>query len=58
MDNSVNEKTWTTDQLRKEFEVIGFAAPYVVVIRKSDKVKGSLVFKHHPRIYFNFKEDK
>ena len=45
---------WTTDQLREEFDVVGFAAPFVVVIRKADKVKGSLEFTHNPRVYFNF----
>jgi hypothetical protein len=35
---------------------MGFAAPYVVVRRKSDGVKGSLEFTHHPRVYFNFQE--
>lgn len=49
------EQRWTTDQMREEFEVIGFAAPFVAVIRKCDGVKGSLEFTHSPRLYFNFK---
>jgi hypothetical protein len=48
---------WSTDQLRNEFEVIGFAAPFVVVRRKADGVKGSLEFTHNPRWYFNFVAD-
>jgi hypothetical protein len=51
------EQTWTTDQLREEFEVIGFMAPFVVVKRLSDGVKGSMEFTHHPRVYFGFKAD-
>jgi len=51
------EKTWTTKELQEEFEVIGFQAPFVVVKRLSDNVKGSLQFQHMPRIYFNFVED-
>jgi hypothetical protein len=47
---------WDTDALQREFEVVGFAAPYVVVIRKADRVKGTLEFTHHPRTYFNFQE--
>ena len=47
-------KVWSTDDLRKEFEVIGFMAPYVVVRRLSDNVKGSLEFQHSPRYYFNY----
>ena len=47
-------ETWTTDQLRDDFEVIGFMAPLVAVRRKSDGCKGSLEFQHSPRFYFNF----
>lgn len=47
---------WTTAELTTDFEVIGFAAPLVVVRRKSDGVKGSLEFQPHPRLYFNFEE--
>jgi hypothetical protein len=48
------EEKWTTDEVRELFDVIGFMAPFVVVIRKSDGVKGSLMFNHDPRVYFNF----
>jgi hypothetical protein len=51
------EQRWDTDQLRAEFEVIGFMAPFVVVKRKSDGVKGSMEFVHLPRFYFNFVPD-
>lgn len=47
-------QTWTTEQLREEFEVLGFMAPFVVVRRKSDQVRGTLTFRHHPRVYFDF----
>lgn len=58
--NKTKEKTtWTTDELRKDFEVIGFMAPYVSVRRKKDGVKGSLAFTHCPRLYSDFvKTDK
>lgn len=49
--------TWTTEELRRDYEVIGFAAPFVVVRRRSDGVKGSLEFTHSPRVYFGFSED-
>jgi hypothetical protein len=45
---------WTTEELAQEFEVIGFLAPFVVVRRKSDGVKGSFEFQHDPRFFFNF----
>jgi hypothetical protein len=47
-------QTWTTEQLQKEFEVQGFMAPLVVVRRKSDGVRGTLTFRHAPRVYFDF----
>jgi len=50
-------QTWTTDELTRDFEVIGFLAPYVVVRRRADGVRGTLVFKHSPRVYFDFKAD-
>lgn len=52
------QERWNTQELQRDFEVIGFCAPFVVVRRKSDGVKGSLEFTHSPRVYFNFVEDK
>ncbi len=51
-------KTWTTEELQEEFSVVGFQAPYVVVERKYDGIKGSLEFTHSPRLYFNWVADK
>jgi hypothetical protein len=47
-------QVWDTQQLGKDFEVIGFMAPLVVVRRLADGRKGSLEFQHTPRLYFNF----
>jgi hypothetical protein len=41
-------------ELQQDFEVLGFMAPFVVVRRKSDGVRGSLTFQHTPRLYFDF----
>ena len=46
---------WNTNELSEVFEVIGFMAPFCVVRRKSDGVKGSVMFQHSPRFYFGFK---
>lgn len=51
------EETWDTEGLRRDFEVLGFMAPLVVVRRRSDGVLGSLTFSSDPRIYFGWKED-
>ena len=53
---ALHGQVWNTDELRREFDVIGFAAPLVVVRRKSDGIKGSLEFQHSPRFYFNWME--
>ena len=50
-------QVWDTGELTTEFSVQGFMAPFVVVRRKSDGVRGTLMFQHHPRFYFNFQPD-
>jgi hypothetical protein len=50
-------QVWDTNELRRNFDVLGFMAPLVVVRRKSDGVRGSLEFQHSPRFYFNFQAE-
>jgi hypothetical protein len=50
-------EVWNTAQLADEFDVLGFAAPFVVVRRRSDGLLGSMEFQHQPRFYFNFWTD-
>ena len=47
-------QVWNTEELSADFEPIGFMAPFIVVLRKSDGKKGSLEFQHQPRFYFGF----
>ena len=47
-------QVWDTQELTRDYEVVGFAAPYVVVRRRADGLRGSLEFQHAPRFYFNF----
>ena len=49
---------WDGVELGRDFEVIGFMAPLVVARRRSDSQRGSLEFQHHPRFYFNWRDDK
>jgi len=51
-----NER-WTTEEMTRAFEVLFFAAPFVIVRRRSDGVEGSLEFTHSPRVYFNWRAD-
>ena len=50
-------EVWDTDQLQRDFEVMGFLAPFVMVRRRSDGIVGSLMFQHEPRFYFHFLTD-
>lgn len=49
---------WNTAELSREFTVLGFMAPYVLVSRQRDGVRGSLMFQHEPRFYFGWQEEK
>ena len=48
-------QVWDTQEMQEEFQAQGFGAPLIVVKRKSDGVKGSLMFQHEPRFYYDFK---
>jgi hypothetical protein len=47
---------WTTDEMTRDFEVIGFLNPFVVVKRRSDGQKGTLEFTGRPKVYFGWCE--
>lgn len=49
-------RVWDTQELQQDFTVVGFLAPYVEVIRRSDGKRGSLCFQHQPRFYYQFEE--
>ena len=49
--------TWTTAEMTAEFETLSFAAPFVIVRRRSDGAVGSLEFTHSPRVYFGWWAD-
>lgn len=42
------------EELTAQYDVRGFLAPYVDVVRKSDGQRGTLMFQHDPRVYFKF----
>jgi len=51
-------QVWDTRELARDFVVVAFLAPYVMVRRKTDGVIGSLEFQAQPRFYFNFVADE
>lgn len=54
VEQAIKGPTWTTEEMSRDFEALGFMAPFIVVRRRSDGQKGSLEFTHSPRVYFNF----
>jgi hypothetical protein len=54
---SKHGQIWDTTELQQEFEVLGFLAPFVIVRRRADGVKGSVLFQSSPRFYFGFQPE-
>jgi hypothetical protein len=50
------DNVWDTAGVQRDFEIVGFMAPFCVARRKFDNVKGTLTFCHSPRFYFDFRE--
>ena len=48
------EQVWTTAEMQADFEALGFMAPFIIVRRRSDGAKGTLMFDHSPRFYFGW----
>tara|TARA_Y100001951_G_C11192915_1_gene212586 strand:+ start:341 stop:589 length:249 start_codon:yes stop_codon:yes gene_type:complete len=51
---AIHGQVWDTQELQDDFSVRSFLAPFVLVDRKSDGEKGTLIFQHHPRFYYDF----
>ena len=50
----IHGKVYDTSEAGKDFEFIGFLAPFAMVRERSTGKKGMLQFQHRPRFYFNF----
>jgi len=46
-----------TEEATEKFEFLSFMAPFAVVERKEDRVKGTLTFQDQPRFYFGFRPE-
>ena len=51
-------QVWSTDELCKQFEVLGFMAPFVKVRDLDTREKGTLKFQHDPRYYFSWRANR
>lgn len=49
-------QVWNTEELQNDYNVLSFLAPMIIVVRKSDSVKGTLFFQHDPRYYWGFEK--
>src|SRR6185369_6080335 len=49
-------QVWSTEEMQKDYEVLGFLSPFIYVRRKSDMKTGTLTFQHQPRYYFGWKD--
>ena len=45
-------------ELEREHEVLDFQPPLVLVRRICDGVRGTFVYQHHPRFYYNWQQDR
>lgn len=50
-------KVYDTSELQDEYQPLGFLAPFIIVRRRSDGVRGSLMFQNSPRFYYGFKPE-
>jgi hypothetical protein len=50
-------QVWSTDELREQYEVLSFAAPFVIVRERKTGKMGTLEFQHDPRFYFNWQPE-
>ena len=50
-------EVWDTSELQEQYEVLAFMAPFTIVRRRSDGVRGSVMFQANPRFYFQFQPE-
>ena len=48
---------WSTNELTERFEVISFMAPFCIVRDKVTGKRGTVMFCHSPRLYFDYNAD-
>ena len=49
-------RVWDTEELRADFTVTGFAAPFVLARNNKTGESGSLMFQARPRFYWGWDE--
>ena len=54
---SKHGEVWDTTELQEQYEVLAFMAPFTIVRRRCDGVRGSVMFQANPRFYFQFQPE-
>lgn len=49
---------WDQEELERDFEIIKVMSPICFVKRRSDGVKGTLLYRFRPILYYYFTEDR
>ncbi len=50
-------QVWDTSELQRDFTVLGFCSPFVIVAETASGRRGSLLFQHNPRLYHSFQPE-
>ena len=56
--NTRTKTEWNAEELEEDFIVEAFGRGWCIVTRKSDDVRGTLLYDHYPRRYYSFRIHK
>lgn len=52
------ERVWDSDEVRDDFDIVGFKAPFAMAIHIDTNTSGTLLFQDNPRYYFGWNPDR
>ena len=47
-------QVWNAEELARDFEIGDHMKPLVIVVRKADRKRGTMVYRDKPRYYHSF----
>ena len=50
-------QVWSGEELKKQFKVITFHGPFILVTEKLTAEKGTMTYQDYPRYYFGYRAD-
>jgi len=54
----LGEDVFDTDEIRSEFEILGFKKPFALAVNKTTGIRGTFLFQDNPRFYFGWSADR